>query len=213
MRPTPVRLVLALLAPAWLVLAMGALAGCGGDDPFDPDKPRRGPEMGLGGQLAPADLPGQGKTKRDKDAAKPPPPPDSDPTVPPPPSPPPPAADSPQPPDPNVQRTPARPGVTGKGEGYGSGPIQTPLREYFMIRERLVFDIQIPQAMKLYRAVNEHYPKSHDEFMKQIIKANSIRLPKLRTAEERYVYLPEKAAKMRGYDTIDPPLVVEGPRR
>lgn len=205
---------------AALILAMGAIAGCGGDDLFDPNRPRRGPAMGAGGQLAPADLPGQGDTKpgeKANDGAKPPPAPStgSD-SLPPPP--PPAGSDSAttpeasKQPNPNVKRTVARPGVTGKGEGYGSGPIATPVRAYFLTRERIVFDIQIATAMNTYKAINGHFPKSHEEFMEQIIKANQIRLPELSRSDERYVYLPEKAAKVSTYDPTDPPLVVERPR-
>lgn len=206
-----------------LILGMGlaTIAGCGGDDPFDPDRPRRDPAMGVGGQLAPVDLPGQGEAKPGKNAkgtgseAPPPPPTGASNELPPPP---PPASGSPTSPDgsarpdPNVERTVARPGVTGKGEGYGTGPIATPVRAYFLTRERIVFDIQIASAMNTYKAINGHFPKSHEEFMEKIIRANQIKLPELSRSEECYVYLPEKAAKVSTYDPTDPPLVVERPR-
>jgi len=66
--------------------------------------------------------------------------------------------------------------------------------------------------MNLYKGAKGHYPKTHDEFMEKIIKANQIVLPKLRDPDARYLYLPEKAAKMSTYDPIDPPLVIERPR-
>ncbi|MFO0952983.1 MAG: hypothetical protein U0835_17885 [Isosphaeraceae bacterium] len=39
--------------------------------------------------------------------------------------------------------------------------------------------LSIQQAMDLYRATNDRYPKDYDEFMNEIIKANNIALPKL----------------------------------
>ena len=77
-----------------------------------------------------------------------------------------------------------------KGHGYGTGPIATPLAARWRAAERLVFEVQIPQAMNLYKATNGHAPKSHQEFMAQIIEFNRINLPELRP-EERYQYDPE----------------------
>jgi hypothetical protein len=37
----------------------------------------------------------------------------------------------------------------------------------------------IKHAMNLYHASTERYPKDYEEFMREIIKANNIRLPKL----------------------------------
>jgi hypothetical protein len=194
-------------------LAAVILVGCGGDDPFDPDRPRRSPATQFGGQLAPAiDVqPG---------AAKPEPPPKGpgpDPSLPPPPpsqaatSDPAPPSELTPPPDPDRVQTAARPGVTGKGQGYGDGPIATPVRVYFSTRERIVFDIQITQAMKLYKTMHERFPRTHEEFMEKIIKENGIQLPELRPGD-RYVYDAEKAATMRNYDPTDPPLMVERSR-
>lgn len=39
--------------------------------------------------------------------------------------------------------------------------------------------LQIQQAIDLYHAANDRYPKDFDEFMTEIIKANNIALPKL----------------------------------
>jgi hypothetical protein len=39
--------------------------------------------------------------------------------------------------------------------------------------------LKIQQAMDLYHAQNDRYPKDYDEFMTEIIKANSIALPQL----------------------------------
>ena len=101
----------------------------------------------------------------------------------------------------------AVPGVGKRGRGYGSGPISTPVAARFKAEETIRF-LQIEHAMKIYRAEHGHFPKTHDEFMKEIIKANSIKLPELPPGE-RYVYDAEKAAEMNNYDLEDPPLMVE----
>ena len=134
--------------------------------------------------------------------AKPPPPPPPAPaggqdgTSKPPPPPPPPAAttnteQTPPPSDPNVERVAADVGVeTKKGHGYGTGPVATPVAAYFSVRERLAL-LQVTDAMRLYKATNGHAPKTNEEFMAKIIKANQISLPQLRSDEHRYVYDPK----------------------
>jgi hypothetical protein len=49
----------------------------------------------------------------------------------------------------------------------------------FAVKEKVAFDIQIPQALGLFRATEGRLPKSHEEFMEKIIKANQIKLPEL----------------------------------
>ncbi len=39
--------------------------------------------------------------------------------------------------------------------------------------------LQIEQAINLFKAANDRYPKDYDEFMAEIIKANNIALPRL----------------------------------
>ncbi len=85
---------------------------------------------------------------------------------------------------------PAEVGVGRKGHGYGTGPIATPLAARWRAAERLIFDVQIPKAMSLFKATNDRAPASHDEFMKEIIDFNQIRLPELREGE-RYQYDPK----------------------
>ncbi|MDR3183405.1 MAG: hypothetical protein LBT89_10925, partial [Planctomycetaceae bacterium] len=52
-------------------------------------------------------------------------------------------------------------------------------------KEKLAFNVEIVSALKLYRAQNEGKgPPTHDDFMKDIIKANQIKLPQLRSGEE-----------------------------
>ena len=93
------------------------------------------------------------------------------------------------------QRVPAQVGVGKKGrsldevDGVGNVVAQ-PAKSLFAAKERIVFEIQIPQALQLYKATNGSPPKSHEEFMDKIIKANNIRLPQL-AAGSKYVYDPD----------------------
>jgi hypothetical protein len=82
-------------------------------------------------------------------------------------------------------------GVGAKGRDYGGpGFVTTPVREYFRTGERIAFDIQIPNAMKLYKAEhNNKGPKTHEEFMKIIIQENGVALLDLPAGEE-YIYDP-----------------------
>jgi len=85
-------------------------------------------------------------------------------------------------------------GVGAKGR-YGGDFIQTPVSAYFTVRERIAFDIQIPDAMNKFKALEDRAPKDHEEFMEKIIKANAIQLPQLPQGE-RYVYDPKTAQLM-----------------
>ena len=86
-------------------------------------------------------------------------------------------------------REPVAPGMGKKGRNYGSGPVATPIRAMFSAKERLAFG-RIPHDLELYKALNGDYPKTHEEFMKEIIEANGIQLPELPDGH-RYVYDPE----------------------
>ncbi len=94
---------------------------------------------------------------------------------------------------PDMERVKAEKGVGIKGRSLDEhqGMLVTPAKAYFSVRERVVFEIQIPDALNKYKALNGNGPKSHDEFMAQIIDANQIQLPEL-PAGQRYVYDPEK---------------------
>ncbi|MHC4181209.1 MAG: hypothetical protein ACYSWU_27235, partial [Planctomycetota bacterium] len=141
---------------AALILVTIVVGGCGGDGLLDRDKPRRGPATQAAGQLAPVDQEGN-------PVGKPPPPPPSagqpkgDGSVPPP------------PPPADTVKQQAHPGVTGKGQNYGGGLITTPIAVYFGTRERIVFNIEVPHALRLYQGLEGHAPKTHEEFMKGVI--------------------------------------------
>jgi hypothetical protein len=77
-----------------------------------------------------------------------------------------------------------------RGQGYGTGPIATPAATYWRAKEQIAFRIQIPEAMKLYKAENGNAPRSHQEFMDKIIRPNQVQLPEL-PAGQQYVYDPQ----------------------
>ncbi len=114
------------------------------------------------------------------------------PGAPPPPEAPAPAGDSGPPP--GYQRERATVGATGKGN-YRPGILTTPLSVYWRAQERIIFENQIPHAMNLYHATHGRYPRSQEEFEREILQANGIRLPTLPPGH-RYVYDPNSAQLM-----------------
>ena len=76
-----------------------------------------------------------------------------------------------------------------KREGVGK-IIVTPAVSYFRTKEKIIFDIVLPKNMQLFQATNGRYPKSHEEFMKEIIEAGMVTLPEL-PENSRYIYDPE----------------------
>ncbi|MFW6171988.1 MAG: hypothetical protein ACODAD_15985 [Planctomycetota bacterium] len=73
--------------------------------------------------------------------------------------------------------------------------IVTPAVSLFRTRERMVFEVEIPKAMQMYKALNGKRPETEEEFFEQIIRANQIKLPEL-PAGQRYVYDPRKGQLM-----------------
>ena len=49
-------------------------------------------------------------------------------------------------------------GVGEKGRDYGQGIVATPAATLFAAKERLVFEVQIPQAMQLFKATENRVP-------------------------------------------------------
>lgn len=92
-------------------------------------------------------------------------------------------------------QTKADVGVGKRGRNLGQGVVATPIAAYFAAKEQIAFRVQIPEAMKLYKATNGNAPKTHDEFMQEIIKANNIVLPDL-PAGHKYLYDPEREELM-----------------
>jgi hypothetical protein len=93
--------------------------------------------------------------------------------------------------DPNVERVKAEKGVGIKGRSLDEyeGVVVTPAKQIFTVRERVVFEIQIPGALNLFNASEGRNPESHEEFMEKIIKFNNIKLPELPPGQ-KYIYDP-----------------------
>lgn len=89
-----------------------------------------------------------------------------------------------------VESQKAAVGVGEKGRDYGQGPVATPAAALFAAKERLVFEVQVPKALQLFKASENRGPKDHAEFMEKIIRANQIRLPEL-PAGASYRYDPK----------------------
>jgi len=86
-------------------------------------------------------------------------------------------------------------GVGKRGRGYGPGLVTTPVATYWAAKEMIAFRVQIPDAMRLYKATNGSAPKTHEEFMEKIIKENQVKLPELPPGQ-RYVYDPNREELM-----------------
>ncbi|HEY4759801.1 MAG TPA: hypothetical protein VIH42_04400 [Thermoguttaceae bacterium] len=93
-------------------------------------------------------------------------------------------------PGPGMEMRKAEVGVGEKGHGYSPGIITTPIATYFTVKERLVFEVEIPHALQLFKAMENRAPRTQQEFMNRIIKENNIRLPDLPHGH-RYVYDPK----------------------
>jgi hypothetical protein len=87
-------------------------------------------------------------------------------------------------------------GMGEKGRGYGDGPVATPIKTLWAVKEQIVL-LQIQDALRTYKALDPqgHGPQNDKEFMEKIITANSIRLPALPSGH-RYVYDPAKEELM-----------------
>jgi hypothetical protein len=61
----------------------------------------------------------------------------------------------------------------------------------FAAEYKMVYEINVPHALNLYWASEGDYPKTHEEFMKNIIAFNKIVLPEL-PPDREYIYVPEE---------------------
>lgn len=101
------------------------------------------------------------------------------------------------PPPPGTVRVEAKAGEGLKGQSLQgeSGILVEPAKAFFNVQQRVVFDVQIPEAMKLYKALEGRAPANMDEFMAKIVAANNLQLPTLPPGS-KYVYDPQKEALM-----------------
>jgi hypothetical protein len=78
----------------------------------------------------------------------------------------------------------------------GGGIITEPLKQFFSIQHRIVFD-QIKHAEQLYKGLHGRMPKTHEEYMKEIIEANEIALPELDAGWDYYYDAPSERLMQR----------------
>ena len=95
-----------------------------------------------------------------------------------------------QPPAQNMVQEKAEVGMGRKGH-YSQGFITTPLATFWRTQEMVAYRVQVPHALDLYKATHGHFPKTQEEFEREILTPNGIKLPEL-PQNHRYVYDPEK---------------------
>jgi hypothetical protein len=98
------------------------------------------------------------------------------------------------------ERVRAEVGVGKRGQSLNDeqgigGMIVQPARALFATEQRVVFNVLIPKAVQLFEATEGRKPRSHDEYMSRIIKANLIKLPTL-PAGQKYIYDPNTGELM-----------------
>jgi hypothetical protein len=83
-------------------------------------------------------------------------------------------------------------GKKGRSLDEHEGFVVTPVKSLFAVRERAVFEVQIPKALQLFNGFEGRNPKSHEEFWEKIVKANNLegQMPELPEGH-RYQYDPE----------------------
>ena len=98
--------------------------------------------------------------------------------------------------EPAMQNQVAGVGVGVKGRSLEGGSdynpakfVSGPAAAYFRTKEKIVFDIQIPHTLNAFQALHGRFPKSHEEYMREII-GTQIKLPKLPDGMA-YRYHPE----------------------
>lgn len=82
-------------------------------------------------------------------------------------------------------------GIKGRSLDEYEGVVVTPAKTLFAVRERIAFEIEVPQALAFFNAMEGRNPESHEEFMEKIIEFNKIELPKLPPGH-KYLYDPER---------------------
>ncbi len=80
-------------------------------------------------------------------------------------------------------------GKKGRSLDEHEGIIVTPAKTYFIAKEKIKFEIEIPKALQLFDALEGRGPNTHEEFMEKVIKAYNIKLPELPEGH-KYVYDP-----------------------
>jgi hypothetical protein len=65
-----------------------------------------------------------------------------------------------------------------------------PVKAYFNTREKIIFDIALPKSAQLFNALNDRNPKTHEEYMREVVDSAQIKLPEL-PAGMVYRYRPD----------------------
>lgn len=68
--------------------------------------------------------------------------------------------------------------LEGGSESNPATLVSGPAAAYFRTKEKIVFEIQIPSTLNAFVALKGRHPKSHEEYMREII-GTQIQLPKL----------------------------------
>lgn len=97
-------------------------------------------------------------------------------------------------------RTVAKVGVGAKGRYDSNDYVSTVVGAYFGIQQRLAFD-QAQRGLNDFKTLNGDYPKTHEQYWKEVIEANLISLPELPEGEE-YYYDYEAAKSTRGEESL-----------
>jgi hypothetical protein len=98
------------------------------------------------------------------------------------------------------ERTVAEVGVGAKGRYDSNDYVSTVVSSYFGIQERLAFDLA-KRGLNDFKTLHGDYPKTHEQYWKEVIEANSIALPELPDGDE-YRYDPESAKRTRGEEAL-----------
>jgi len=80
-------------------------------------------------------------------------------------------------------------GKRGKLSRQEGGYLGTVLGSGMYAQHQAVF-LQVEQAINIHYGLHGDFPKSHEEFMKDVIEFNNIQLPELSEGDE-YIYDPE----------------------
>jgi hypothetical protein len=97
--------------------------------------------------------------------------------------------------DPNTIREVVKAGSGKQGRYEGSGMVVTPVKAYFIGKQKIVFEVQIPHAVKLFQAENGRFPKDMAEFQSAILNPSQITLPELPRGH-KYYYEPKTGELM-----------------
>ena len=99
--------------------------------------------------------------------------------------------------EPQMQDQIAKTGVGAKGnsldgiQGNDARMLMAgPVKAYFNTREKIIFDIALPKSAQLFNALNDRNPKTHEEYMREVVDSAQIKLPEL-PAGMVYRYRPE----------------------